>query len=171
MGEAEISKLKAKCNALIDEALQKKKELEELDSKIEQLQETKKSMEERLENEICQVEQESQNEGMESERTEEESELQKIESQEKFSENYNQILQMLQEISQTQTRSVQEDARTVRKVSSKEKIRTTIRSILSKAGKVFVMLFFTAVLSLAATIAINENLRNMFVDILRACFG
>lgn len=171
LGETEIGILKAKCNALIDKALQKKQELEELDSKIEKLQDIKKSIEERLENEMYQPAREQENESAEGYDTkvDEETGLKEYESQEKFVFNYNQILQMLQALS-NQTSNPQENIR-VRKVTAKEKIWETVQDILGKIGKLILMLLLTAVLSLAATILLNAHLREMFMDILKQCIN
>lgn len=160
MGEANY--LKAKCNALIDKALQNKKELEEINVQIQRLEEEKASIMARLENAMPKAEQ-----GTESSTNKMgEAENEKL-SQEQFVSSYNQILQKLNELSERV--EVPEQREEVRKISVKEKAKQLVRDYVARLIKLLGMLVAMGMLSLIATILLDPNLRNMLIELLKEC--
>ena len=59
----------------------------------------------------------------------------------------------------------------VRRKSSKERMLDGIKNVGRKVGKFLLMVAGTVILSLAATILFNENLRDMMWEILKECVG
>lgn len=163
MGETDY--LKAKCNALIDEALQKKKELEEIDLEIQRLQSIKDSL-------IARLEQEFEND------MEEQIHLEMITpdnnenvqnlSQEQFAAFQTQMLQKMNELGE-KIQIPQQEPERIRKVSVKEKTREIAIDIIHRAGKLLLMVLLMGIFSLATTILLNDDLRNMLIELLKEC--
>lgn len=160
MGEANY--LKAKCNALIDKALQKKKELEEINMEIQVLEEEKASILARLENAVPETGQAAQAGMIQMGEARDE----KM-SQEQFISSYNQILQKLNELSERV--DVPEQREEVRKISVKEKAKQLARDYVARIIKFLGMLVAMGILSLLATILLDPNLRNMLIELLKEC--
>ena len=157
-GVGETNYLKAKCNALIDKALQKKKELEEINMEIQVLEEEKASILARLENAVRGAESGIHQEG--------ESGDTRV-SQEQFVSSCNQILQKLNELSERV--DVPEQREEVRKISVKEKAKQLARDYVARLIKFLGMLVVMGMLSLLATILLDPNLRNMLIELLKEC--
>ncbi len=160
MGEANY--LKAKCNALIDKALQKKKELEEINIEIQVLEEEKASILARLESAVPETGQAAQAGMIQMGEAGDE----KM-SQEQFVSSYNQILQKLNELSERV--DVPEQREEVRKISVKEKAKQLARDYVARLIKFLGMLVAMGMLSLLATILLDPNLRNMLIELLKEC--
>ena len=160
MGETDY--LKAKCNALIDKALQKKKELEDIDLQIQRLEEEKDYILARLEIAVPEAEQ-----GEETSTSEVgEAEDEKM-SQEQFADSCNQILQKLNELSEKV--DVPRPREEVRKISMREKVKQLARDYVVRIGRFLGMLALMGILSMLATILLDSNLRNMLIELLKEC--
>lgn len=160
MGETEY--LKAKCNALIDKALQNKKELEEIEQVIKKLEEEKESILMRLEKAESGKAQGENTEGKIAEKFDENHLY-----HEQFTVSFNQILQKMNELSaKIDTSGIQKE---VIKLSPKEKTRQLLQDYMMRLGKFLCMLAVMGVLSLLATILLDTSLRNMLIELLKEC--
>ena len=159
MGEAKY--LKEKCNALIDEALQKKKELEEIDLEIQNLQSIKDSL-------IARLEQEPEKNTDEPRVTPDDDENVQNLSQEQFAAFQNQMLQKMNELGE-KIQIPQHEPERIRKLSVKEKAREIAIDIMHRVGKLLLMLLLMGIFSLATTILLNDDLRNKLIELLKEC--
>ncbi len=198
MGETEKKFLKKKCNMLIDRALQLEKEIEERDKKILQLQEKKKTLLEKK-SEIPseahapeQVQESSQifqhdipDESeqfvlvpLSSESTDSEASTDSEKSQYKnlAMQDRGELITSQRIFEMIQTLSTQIDTRpreeiVIRNLSGSAKFMEILSDI---TGKIFKFLIFTvimALLSLAATVLLNSNLRNTIFEFIKSCIG
>ncbi|MBD5480848.1 MAG: hypothetical protein HDR14_16470 [Lachnospiraceae bacterium] len=176
MGEAEIKLLKVKCNKLIEKALQLEKEIEKKDVQIGQLMEKKKL----LEAQICWEPEEKGQSGeveifpeeilslpqVRQEAAENES-LAALENSPSISNV--QIYKMIQSLSMRM-----EDRReeiVVRKISTGGKILELLADGVGKIFKLIALCALMGLVSLAATVLLNGELRSVLIEFFRGCFG
>lgn len=176
MGEAEIKFLKLKCNKLIEKALQLEKEIEKKDVQIGQLMEKKKLLEAQI---LCEPEEKGQG-------GEEEILSEKIlplpQMRQEAAENESlatlantpsistvQIYKMIQSLSMQM-----EDRReeiVVRKISTGGKILELLVDGVGKIFKLIALVALMGLVSLAATVLLNGDLRSVVMNFLGECFG
>lgn len=176
MGEAEIKFLKLKCNKLIEKALQLEKEIKKRDVQIGQLMEKKKLLEAQI---LCEPEEKGQG-------GEEEIFSEKIlplpQVRQEAAENESlvalantpsistvQIYKMIQSLSMRM-----EDRReeiVVRKISTGGKILELLTDGVGKILKLIALCALMGLVSLAATVLLNGELRNTLMEFFRGCFG
>lgn len=176
MGEAEIKLLKVKCNKLIEKALQLEKEIEKKDVQIGQLMEKKKL----LEAQICWKPEEKGQSGEEEIFPEEILSLPQVRQEAAENESLAalenspsisnvQIYKMIQSLSMRM-----EDRReeiVVRKISTGGKILELLADGVGKIFKLIALCALMGLVSLAATVLLNGELRSVLIEFFRGCFG
>jgi len=164
----EIKILKAKCNELITRLQQKQEELKQLNLEIAQLEEQKCSIEENL----TQFEEDTTMDhiGLNKIGADEKPDKEETRTQEAVVQNFNQMMETMQTLSK-QLENSPAPEKVVRRKSSKERMLDGIKNVGRKVGKFLLMVAGTVILSLAATILFNENLRDMMWEILKECVG
>ena len=176
MGEAEIKFLKLKCNKLIEKALQLEKEIEKRDVQIGQLMENKKLLEAQI---LSEPEEKGQG-GEEEIFSEKILSLPQVRQGAAESESLAalanstsisnvQIYKMIQSLSMQM-----EDRReeiVVRKISTGGKILELLADGVGKIFKLIALVALMGLVSLAATVLLNGDLRNVVINFLGECLG
>lgn len=176
MGEAEIKFLKLKCNKLIEKALQLEKEIEKRDVQIGQLMEKKKLLEAQI---LSEPEEKGQG-GEEEIFSEKILSLPQVRQEAAESESLAalanstsisnvQIYKMIQSLSMQM-----EDRReeiVVRKISTGGKILELLADGVGKIFKLIALVALMGLVSLAATVLLNGDLRNVVISFLGECLG
>ncbi len=176
MGEAEIKFLKLKCNKLIEKALQLEKEIEKRDVQIGQLMEKKKLLEAQI---LSEPEEKGQG-GEEEIFSEKILSLPQVRQGAAESESLAalanstsisnvQIYKMIQSLSMQM-----EDRReeiVVRKISTGGKILELLADGVGKIFKLIALVALMGLVSLAATVLLNGDLRNVVINFLGECLG
>lgn len=178
MGEADIKYLKVKCNKLIDKALQLEKEITKKDALIKQLQKKKKLLEKRINEDLEKKKQEKENEEFEQENlsvlqeeeTKPNAEISVHDVGQNFDVTYSKIFEMIQSIS-TQMDNRPREEIVIRKVSTGGKILELLADGAGKLFKLIIIGGLIGLVSLAATILLNGELRNMVIDFVKSCIG
>ena len=176
MGEAEIKFLKLKCNKLIEKALQLEKEIEKRDVQIGQLMQKKKLLEAQI---LSEPEEKGQG-GEEEIFSEKILSLPQVRQGAAESESLAalanstsisnvQIYKMIQSLSMQM-----EDRReeiVVRKISTGGKILELLADGVGKIFKLIALVALMGLVSLAATVLLNGDLRNVVINFLGECLG
>ena len=176
MGEAEIKFLKLKCNKLIEKALQLEKEIEKRDVQIGQLMEKKKLLEAQI---LSEPEEKGQG-GEEEIFSEKILSLPQVRQGAAESESLAalanstsisnvQIYKMIQSLSMQM-----EDRReelVVRTISTGGKILELLADGVGKIFKLIALVALMGLVSLAATVLLNGDLRNVVINFLGECLG
>ncbi len=176
MGEAEIRFLKMKCNKLIDKALQLENEIRDKDNIIKQLQETKKELQLSIQEQKDKQLQEKQLEDIKIQTIipeivkdippEDKNEILITDSN---VVTYEKVCEMIQTITaQMDNRPMEEIV--VRKITFGGKVLELITDGIGKIIKVILIGGIMILLSLAATVLLNEELRNMLMEYRRYNF-
>ena len=197
MQEADIRFLKQKCNMLIEKALQLEQEKKNNELKICRLKEEKKVLEEKLrkqkntspEKTKIQVTpqinlmSEHKNDLSEAILKEDLSEQPRqnfevavrtsdnmVTVRERESVSQETILAMIQRLS-TQLDNQPREEIVIRHISTGGKILELASDAIGKIAKILILGGIMALLSLAATVLLNQNLRNMLIEFVRNCIG
>lgn len=180
MGEADLKFLKAKCNALIDEALRLQEENRKKEEKIKQLGEKKKDLESRIH-----AENHKTKENVEETKFlnqypipisnppgEQEQEGNDLISQNllKFTISNEKIFEMIQSLNEVMDARPKEEF-VIRNVSTGAKIIELFQDIVGKIVKIALLGVGMLILSLAATVLLNGELRSMVFEFIRSCIG
>lgn len=170
MEAEDIRILKAKCNKLIEKALFLKQEIEKKDLEINELEEQKKSLEmakpEKL-NDIPENEKIMEQDVVMSDTT---MELPQVIEQRKYPQiSQQQILDMIYTM-QIQDKKPPEEI-VVRHLSAKAKIIETFTDMIARILKFLVLAGIMILLSLAATVLLNGELRNTVIEFIERCIG
>lgn len=176
MGEAEIKFLKVKCNKLIEKALQLEKEIEKRDAQIGQLMEKKKLLEAQILSEPEEKGQGGEEEifsekilSLPQERQEPDGNESPAAAKDSLSISNIQIYKMIQSLSMQM-----EDRReeiVVRKISTGGKALELLADGVGKIFKLIALCALMGLVSLAATVLLNGELRNTLMEFFRGCFG
>ena len=166
----DIRILKAKCNKLIEKALFLKAEIEKKDLEIKELEEQKKSLEVAKPEKSKVIPESEKIIQQEVEMSEVVMNLPKVIEERKFPQiSQQQILDMIYTM-QNQEKNPPEEI-VVRHLSAKAKIIETITDMIAKILKFLVLAAIMILLSLAATVLLNGELRNMVIGFIERCIG
>lgn len=170
MEAEDIRILKAKCNKLIEKALVLKAEIEKKDLEIKELEEQKKSLEVAKPENSKVIPESEKNIQQDVETSEMAMELPQIIEERKFPQiSQQQILDMIYTM-QNQEKNPPEEI-VIRHLSAKAKIIETITDMIAKILKFLVLAAIMILLSLAATVLLNGELRNMVIGFIERCIG
>lgn len=170
MEAEDIRILKAKCNKLIEKALVLKAEIEKKDLEIKELEEQKKSLEVAKPENSKVIPESEKNIQQDVETSEVAMELPQIIEERKFPQiSQQQILDMIYTM-QNQEKNPPEEI-VIRHLSAKAKIIETITDMIAKILKFLVLAAIMILLSLAATVLLNGELRNMVIGFIERCIG
>lgn len=166
----DIRILKAKCNKLIEKALFLKAEIEKKDLEINELEEQKKSLEVAKPEKSKVITESEKIIQQDVEMSEVVMELPQVIEERKFPQiSQQQILDMIYTM-QNQEKNPPEEI-VVRHLSAKAKIIETITDMIAKILKFLVLAAIMILLSLAATVLLNGELRNMVIGFIERCIG
>lgn len=166
----DIRILKAKCNKLIEKALFLKAEIEKKDLEINELEEQKKSLEVAKPEKSKVIPESEKIIQQDVEMSEVVMELPQVIEERKFPQiSQQQILDMIYTM-QNQEKNPPEEI-VVRHLSAKAKIIETITDMIAKILKFLVLAAIMILLSLAATVLLNGELRNMVIGFIERCIG
>lgn len=182
LGEADLKFLKAKCNALIDEALRLQEENRRKEEKIRQLGEKKKYLESRIHAEIPAPKEDREETKIlnpipnqypipvsepAAEQYQGEHEL-ISQNLINFTVSNEKIFEMIQSLNAVMDSRPREEF-VIRNVSTGAKIIELFQDICGKLVKLLLLGMGMLVLSLVATILLNGELRNMIFEFIRSC--
>ena len=162
--------MKAKCNKLIEKALFLKEEIERKDLEIKELERQKKSLEMAKPENSKVIPESEKIIQQDVEMSEEVMNLPQVIEERKFPQiSQQQILDMIYTM-QNQEKNPPEEI-VVRHLSAKAKIIETITDMIAKILKFLVLAAIMILLSLAATVLLNGELRNMVIGFIERCIG
>ncbi|MGN1204251.1 MAG: hypothetical protein ACI4SA_04245 [Lachnospiraceae bacterium] len=170
MEAADIRILKAKCNKLIEKALCLKEEIEKKDLEIKELEEQKKSLD-MAKSETSKVIPESEKIiEQDVETSAVTMELPQVIEERKIPQiSQQQIFDMIYSM-QNQDKNPPEEI-VVRHLSAKAKIIETVTDMIARILKFLALAAIMILLSLAATVLLNGELRNMVIEFIERCIG
>lgn len=170
MEAEDIRILKAKCNKLIEKARFLKEEIERKDLEIKELERQKKSLEMAKPENSKVIPESEKIIQQDVETSEEVMNLPQVIEERKFPQiSQQQILDMIYTM-QNQEKNPPEEI-VVRHLSAKAKIIETITDMIAKILKFLVLAAIMILLSLAATVLLNGELRNMVIGFIERCIG
>ena len=170
MEAEDIRILKAECNKLIEKALFLKEEIERKDLEIKELERQKKSLEMAKPENSKVIPESEKIIQQDVEMSEEVMNLPQVIEERKFPQvSQQQVLCVIYRM-QKQEKNPPEEI-VVRHLSAKAKIIETITDMIGKILKFLVLAAIMILLSLAATVLLNGELRNMVIGFIERCIG
>ena len=170
MEAEDIRILKAKCNKLIEKALFLKEEVERKDLEIKELERQKKSLEMAKPENSKVIPESEKIIQQDVETSEEVMNLPQVIEERKFPQiSQQQILDMIYTM-QNQEKNPPEQT-VVRHLTAKAKIIETLTDMTARILKFLVLAGIMILLSLAATVLLNGELRNTVIEFIERCIG